>query len=66
MVKQIIIKCIYVELLVIKRLYPQPKLKHVSCNISSWKILTEWTHSLNHINIQSIQNNSCSFVSIAP
>jgi len=66
MVKKIIIKSIYMQLLAINSLYLNPKLKHVTFKLSRRKIPTEWTHSLNHINVQSIQNNSCSFVSIAP
>ena len=41
MTQQIIIKCIYAQFRGINRLYPNPGLKHLPCNISSWKILTE-------------------------
>ena len=43
---------IYMQLCAINKLYPKPNLKHLLCNLSSWKILTEGTHSLNHINVQ--------------
>ena len=44
--------CVCVQLCAINKLYPKPKLKHLLCNLSSWKILTEWTRSLYHINVQ--------------
>jgi len=47
-----IIESLHVQLLAISRLYPNWKFRHVPCNLSSWKTLTEWTHNLSHTNLQ--------------
>jgi len=50
------------QLLAINRLYLNPEPKYVTCNLSSWKILNQWTHNLSHINVQFNTKQSMLFL----
>jgi len=62
MIYKLLLKEIYVQLCTINILNHNLKYKHVTHKLSSWKILTEWTHNLNHINAQFKTKQSMFFL----